>query len=382
MLAKIRRSLARYLTEPVVRVIAKTKLSPNALTILGFLLSLVIAWVLGTGHLFLGGFLVLFSGWFDLLDGALARATGQATRFGALFDSAIDRLSEAALLSGLLFFYAAQGSFQESLLIFAVFVGSVMVSYIRARAEGLGLEARVGLFTRPERLVLLALGLILSPIDLALLIVLWILAVGTNLTAIQRLFYIWRKTRREKGETMSEQKDKPMSDIHFKFMSFGYVFRDLWHGNLRAKLEKIGIREGQTVLDFGCGPGSYTIPAAQIVGEKGRVYALDIHPLAIKAVEEKAKKKKLTNITAILSHGDTGLPDESVEVVLLYDTIHHIKDRRALLAELHRVLKRDGFLSVTDHHLKANEMLETVEGTGLFSLREQDEGLCNFKKGS
>jgi CDP-diacylglycerol--glycerol-3-phosphate 3-phosphatidyltransferase len=198
VLAKIRRSLARYLTEPAIRLIAKTKLSPNALTIIGFLLSLVIAWVLATGHLFLGGFLVLFSGWFDLLDGALARATGQVTRFGALFDSAIDRLSEAALLSGLLFFYAAQGSLQESLLIFAVFVGSVMVSYIRARAEGLGLEAQVGLFTRPERLVLLALGLILSPVaDLALLIILWILAVGTNLTAIQRLVHVWQRTRKE-----------------------------------------------------------------------------------------------------------------------------------------------------------------------------------------
>jgi ubiquinone/menaquinone biosynthesis C-methylase UbiE len=181
---------------------------------------------------------------------------------------------------------------------------------------------------------------------------------------------------------MSEQEDKPMSDIHFRFMSFGYVFRDLWHGNLRAKLEKIGIREGQTVLDFGCGPGSYTIPAAQIVGEKGKVYALDIHPLAIKAVEEKAKKKKLANITTILSDRDTGLPDESVDVVLLYDTIHVIKDKPALLKGLHLVLKRNGFLSVTDHHLKGNEMLEIVEGTGLFSLGERDKGLFNFKKGS
>jgi CDP-diacylglycerol--glycerol-3-phosphate 3-phosphatidyltransferase len=198
VLAKIRRSLAWYFTRPVIRLIAKTKLSPNALTITGFLLSLGIAWVLGTGHLFLGGFLVLFSGWFDLLDGALARATGRTTRFGALFDSVIDRLSEAALLSGLLWFYAAQGSFQESLLVFAVFVGSVMVSYVRARAEGLGLESGVGLFTRPERLILLALGLILSPIGPALLIVLWILAVGTNLTAIQRLVYVWQKTRKER----------------------------------------------------------------------------------------------------------------------------------------------------------------------------------------
>jgi ubiquinone/menaquinone biosynthesis C-methylase UbiE len=179
---------------------------------------------------------------------------------------------------------------------------------------------------------------------------------------------------------MSEQKDELMSDFHFKSMSFGYVFRDLWHGNLRAKLEKLGIGGGQTVLDFGCGPGSYTIPAARIVGAKGKVYALDIHPLAIEAVEKKARKKKLTNITAILSDRDTGLPDESVDVVLLYDTIHLIGDKPALFKELHRVLKADGFLSVTDHHLKANEISELVEESGLFFLRERDKGLFNFKK--
>lgn len=198
VLSKVRHTLACYLTEPAVRVIAKTKLSPNVLTILGFLITLVIAWLLAKGFLFLGGFLVLFSGWFDLLDGALARSTGQITKFGALLDSTLDRLGEAALLFGLLFFYLSRNSFQESLLIFAILVGSVMVSYIRARAEGLGLECKVGLFTRPERLILLALGLILSRIDLvALLIVLWILAVGTNLTAIQRLVYVWRETRKE-----------------------------------------------------------------------------------------------------------------------------------------------------------------------------------------
>ncbi len=198
MLTDIRHTLARYLTEPATRILAKTRLSPNALTILGFVLSVAIAWILAQGHLFLSGFLVLFSGWFDLIDGALARATGRTTRFGALLDSTLDRLGEAALLFGLLFYYLRQDAFQESLLLFAVLVGSVMVSYIRARAEGLGLESQVGLFTRPERVVLLALGLILSPLEPALLIVLWLLAVGTNLTAIQRLFYAWRQTR--KGE--------------------------------------------------------------------------------------------------------------------------------------------------------------------------------------
>jgi len=180
---------------------------------------------------------------------------------------------------------------------------------------------------------------------------------------------------------MSEQKDEPMSDIHFKFMSFGYRWRDRYHDS-KKKLEKLGIREGQTVLDFGCGPGSYTIPAAQIVGERGKVYALDIHPLAIESVSKKVEEERLSNIETILSDRDTGLPDGSIDVILLYDTIHLIKDKPALLKELQRVLKADGFLSVTDHHLKANEISEIVEGSGLFSPRERDKGLFNFKKSS
>jgi len=166
----------------------------------------------------------------------------------------------------------------------------------------------------------------------------------------------------------------------FKFMSFGYRWRDRFHDPEKV-LQKLGIREGQTVLDFGCGPGSYTIPAAVMVGERGKVYALDIHPLAIEAVEKKAERKRLSNITTILSHRDTRLPDESIDVILLYDTIYLIKDRRALLEELHRVLKRDGILSVADHHLKVNKKLEIVEKGGLFSLKEQDKKVLNFKKG-
>ena len=117
-----------------------------------------------------------------------------------------------------------------------------------------------------------------------------------------------------------------------------------------------------------------------MVGERGKVYALDIHPLAIEAVEKKARKKGLYNIITILSDRDTGLTDESVDVILLYDIIHMIGDKRALLEELHRVLKPDGFLSASDHHLKAAKTSEIVEETGLFSLRDQDKGLLNFKK--
>ncbi len=178
---------------------------------------------------------------------------------------------------------------------------------------------------------------------------------------------------------MSEQKDKPMSSLHFKFMAFGFRWRDKFHDPGKV-LQRVGIREGQTILDFGCGLGGYTIPAAEMVGERGKVYALDIHPLAIEAVEKNARKKRMTNITTILSDRDTGLPDESVDVILLYDTIHGIGDKQALLKELHRVLKSDGFLSVSDHHLKEDGTLKVVEENGLFSLMEQDKEILNFRK--
>jgi CDP-diacylglycerol--glycerol-3-phosphate 3-phosphatidyltransferase len=176
---------------------AKAGLSPNALTIIGFLLNAVTAWVLATGHLFLGGFLVLFSGWFDMLDGALAKLIGKTTRFGALLDSTMDRFSEAVLFLGLLIFFADRNDALEIALIYVAIVGSLMVSYVRARAEGLGINAEVGLLARPERVVLLALGLILSILSpVALVVVLWILAVGTNLTALRRLLYAWQQSNK------------------------------------------------------------------------------------------------------------------------------------------------------------------------------------------
>ena len=194
MINRLRPSLGRLLTEPVVRLIAKAGLSPNTLTVIGFLLNAVTAWVLAMGNLFPGGFLVLFSGWFDMLDGALAELIGKPTRFGALLDSTIDRFSEAVLFLGLLIFYLGQNATLEIVLIYVAIVGSLMVSYVRARAESLGLESEVGLFARPERVILLALGLLLSRLSpVALVVVLWILAVGTNLTALWRLLYGWHQ---------------------------------------------------------------------------------------------------------------------------------------------------------------------------------------------
>lgn len=193
MLNKARRSLAQRVNKIPAELVAKTRISPNIVTALGLLVALVTAWVLYTGHFFLGGFLVLVSGAFDMLDGAVARISGRSTRFGAILDSTFDRLSEAALFLGLLAYYANQGSFQEVVLVGAALVGSMMTSYVRARAEVLGLKCEVGLFTRPERVILLAIGLIFNQ----MLVILWIIAVLSNLVAWQRLFYVWQQLRKE-----------------------------------------------------------------------------------------------------------------------------------------------------------------------------------------
>jgi CDP-diacylglycerol--glycerol-3-phosphate 3-phosphatidyltransferase len=196
MISKLRPTLGRLLSEPIVRILSRTGVSPNALTVTGFLLSAVTAWVLATGHLFLGGFLVLFSAWFDMLDGALAKMIGMTTRFGALLDSTVDRFSEAVLFLGLLIHYADRDEMAMVVLIYVAIMGSQMVSYTRARAEGLGLKAEVGILARPERIVLLTLGLLLtSAFSGALVVIMWILAVGTNLTALYRLLHSRRQSR-------------------------------------------------------------------------------------------------------------------------------------------------------------------------------------------
>ena len=191
MLNRARRALAQPVSDLAGKILARTPLTPNVLTLAGFVFAVATAWVLGTGHFFLGGFLVLLSGAFDILDGALARATGHITKFGGLLDSTLDRFSEAAIFLGLLAFYVDAGSFEESLLVCAALIGSMMTSYVRARAEGLGLKCEVGIFTRPERVILLAIGLIANQ----MLVILWIMAVLSNTIAVQRVVHVWRQTR-------------------------------------------------------------------------------------------------------------------------------------------------------------------------------------------
>jgi len=171
--------------------LSKTGVTPNALTLINLALNVVAAYVIATGHFLPGGILVLVSGFFDLLDGALARFAKQATKFGAILDSTVDRMSEAAILFGLLIWYSGHEGRLEVALIFTVLIGSFLVSYVRARAEGLGWQCQVGLFTRAERVIVLAIGLLVNQV----LIVLCILVVFVFVTVGQRLVYLWRQGR-------------------------------------------------------------------------------------------------------------------------------------------------------------------------------------------
>jgi ubiquinone/menaquinone biosynthesis C-methylase UbiE len=181
---------------------------------------------------------------------------------------------------------------------------------------------------------------------------------------------------KEKGETTM---NKPAFNLHFIFMSLGFKFRDL---RLPRKniLKEVGIKPGFHVLDYGCGPGSYIIPLAELVGESGKVYALDIHPLAIRKVQGIASKKKLANVETILSDCKTGLHRNSLDAVLLYDVLHHLSDPHKVLKELHRVLKPDGILSFSDHHMKEREILAEVANGGLFRPQRKGRKTYTFLK--
>lgn len=145
-------------------------------------------------------------------------------------------------------------------------------------------------------------------------------------------------------------------------------------------MKEVGIKPGFRVLDYGCGPGSYLIPLAELVGTSGRIHALDVHPLAIQRIQRIASKKRLTNVETIHSDCKTGLPDQSVDAVLLYDTYHDLEDGEAVLKELHRILKPNGILSFSDHHMKEQNILEKVASENLFVLSKIGKKTYSFAK--
>jgi ubiquinone/menaquinone biosynthesis C-methylase UbiE len=171
-----------------------------------------------------------------------------------------------------------------------------------------------------------------------------------------------------------------MSDLGFRGMAFYLKLRERFE-KPQKRLANAGLDRGQVVLDYGCGIGSYALPAAWIVGDEGRVYALDVHPLAIKAVERRVREGDLSNIATIHSDRETGLSDESVDVILLYDVLHSVPDKVALLQELYRILKPGGLLSVLPDHMEEEVFLRMMEAGDRFVLQDRQGKVFAFKKG-
>ena len=187
---------------PIVRALARAGVTPNALTVTALAGNAVAAALVASGALAAGGVVMLLASALDLLDGELARATGRASKLGALLDSVFDRFSEAVLLFGLLVYELNEGHREEAALVFVVVVGSLLVSYVRARAESLGVALTSGLFTRAERVVVLGVALITGVL---LRPALWVLAVLTVLTALQRLYLAGRALHREPHGRAAEE---------------------------------------------------------------------------------------------------------------------------------------------------------------------------------
>ena len=178
----------------VVPALHALRLTPNILTMVGLCICAGSAVLIALGFLIPGGLLLLFASGFDILDGALARVTGREQRYGAFLDSTVDRYAEAITYIALLAYFIFHGhhTLEPMLIIFAL-TGSLLVSYVRARAQSLGFNGDGGWLARPERVVITVIGLVITPL---LIWALWILAVLTNFTAIQRIWVVWQQARR------------------------------------------------------------------------------------------------------------------------------------------------------------------------------------------
>jgi CDP-diacylglycerol--glycerol-3-phosphate 3-phosphatidyltransferase len=176
--------------KPLGEWLRRTGLTPDHLTIVGLVVGAGAAFAIGAGELRIGLVLVILAALPDLLDGALARASGAASQRGAFFDSTVDRLTDALLLGGIAWHLASTESAHMSILPFAVMTVSSLISYQRAKAESLGLEAKGGLMERAERIVLICLGLLF---DVLLIPILWVMLALTCATAVQRFVKVWRQ---------------------------------------------------------------------------------------------------------------------------------------------------------------------------------------------
>ena len=173
-------------------------------------------------------------------------------------------------------------------------------------------------------------------------------------------------TRSDRTGMTARKKTGPMPDWAFRGMTWTYALVDLFSSSTR-RLGRLPLRKGMTVVDYACGPGRYCIAIARLVGPEGRVYAVDIQPLAIRVVQEKAARQGLANIKPILVNSyDTGVPGSCADLVLLLDAFHQIDDRPALLHEVRRIIKPTGTFLLEPGHMKLDQARELVVDSGLF----------------
>jgi len=188
---------------PVINFFIKRRLNPNHFTTIGLIVSIFAAYLFGSGRLRWGGLVMLIGGLFDVIDGRVARATNRVTKFGALYDSTLDRYSEVMIFFGLAYFFVTvpwQSNNINVSLIAAIAVsvaigGSIMTSYVRARAEGLGLGCKVGVMQRTERVLFISLGALIH--NVALVVAIFLVAIFSNITTIQRVYHVWLTERRK-----------------------------------------------------------------------------------------------------------------------------------------------------------------------------------------
>jgi CDP-diacylglycerol--glycerol-3-phosphate 3-phosphatidyltransferase len=185
--------------EALMAALGRLPVTPNQITVFGTALTFVAAVLAASGHLLLGGIVLAFAGTFDILDGALARSSGRSYPYGAFLDSTLDRYSEGAMYIGLIAYFVSAGGPLEKWLVVATgaaLAGSFLVSYVRARAQSLGFTCETGLFARPERVVVTVVGLVFGGVVLAAVV--FLLAILTNLTALQRIREVWLQGRAQR----------------------------------------------------------------------------------------------------------------------------------------------------------------------------------------
>jgi CDP-diacylglycerol--glycerol-3-phosphate 3-phosphatidyltransferase len=189
----------RHVLDAIVRTFAATGINPNLLTFTGFAINLVAAYLFAYGYFRWAGVTIFLAGIFDMVDGRVARVTNRVTPFGGFFDSVMDRYSDLLLLIGLLIYYGRISRYFYVSLVAVAMIGSVMVSYTRARAENLILTCKVGFLERPERVVLILIGALFD----RMAPVLWLIAVLSNVTVIHRILFTRAEARKLAAQSSS-----------------------------------------------------------------------------------------------------------------------------------------------------------------------------------